>query len=265
MLDSVRNSVDASTPFKQMFFLLFGETLASFLGLLVTCFFIFHVWLMSKAMTTIEYCEKASKGTRYNDSPYEGSALGNVKSVLGDNWLLWMLPVSPPSGTGLVFMSEDTRLTADMEAGRALRRRSHPEASGMKRRNVRNPRPGAGARPGSSGGTGSAPGSGAPSSGSESPEVSDAGAVAVRFDERPVPSSPGLPVSSGTSYDKYSTFEGQGSAARVLEQAVVGVAPTTPRQSSELPPSEQAAAVAASAPEAAPRVEQAPHAEHTDP
>jgi len=44
MLDSVRNSVDSNTPFMTMFLLLFGETLAAFIGMLVTAFWLFHVW-----------------------------------------------------------------------------------------------------------------------------------------------------------------------------------------------------------------------------
>merc|ERR1719378_454982 len=50
MFSTVKNSVDSSTPFLTMFLVLFGETLACFLGLLVSLFFSFHIWLMLKAM-----------------------------------------------------------------------------------------------------------------------------------------------------------------------------------------------------------------------
>lgn len=128
MLGTVKNSTDARTPFMKMFLLLFGQTLACFLGLLVTLFFTFHIWLMMKSMTTIEFCEKSMKRTGYDTSAYDRGFYGNLRAVLGDNPALWLLPVSPPTGDGLVFTSfEDTplRLSKDMEAGRDLRKKSH--------------------------------------------------------------------------------------------------------------------------------------------
>merc|ERR1719389_1556225 len=110
-----------------MFALLFGETLAVFLGVLVSLFFTFHVWLMMKAMTTIEFCEKSMKRSSYDGSGYDRGLWGNIRAVLGDNPLLWFLPISPPTGDGLTFASfEDTplRLSKDMEAGNDLRRRT---------------------------------------------------------------------------------------------------------------------------------------------
>jgi len=129
MLGSVRNAMDPSTAFMKMFGLLFGETLSAFVGLLITMFFIFHVWLMLKAMTTIEFCEKSAKRVGYGASTYDRGVLGNIRAVLGDNPLLWLVPVAPPSGDGLNFASEDTRFAKDMEAGWGMRRRSHQKAS----------------------------------------------------------------------------------------------------------------------------------------
>eukprot|EP00747_Dinoflagellata_sp_TGD_P209424 gnl/TRDRNA2_/TRDRNA2_82820_c1_seq1.p2 gnl/TRDRNA2_/TRDRNA2_82820_c1~~gnl/TRDRNA2_/TRDRNA2_82820_c1_seq1.p2 ORF type:complete len:222 (+),score=43.92 gnl/TRDRNA2_/TRDRNA2_82820_c1_seq1:1-666(+) len=152
MLESVKDSVDSQTPFMKMFLLLFGETLAAFLGLLVTAFWSFHVWLMMKSMTTIEFCEKSMKKTGYDSSVYNRGICGNINAVLGDNMLLWLVPVSPPSGDGLNFVSEDMRLNKDMEAGRGLRRKTHQKAQlGLKAHRHRRPR---------TAGTGSAPGSG---------------------------------------------------------------------------------------------------------
>jgi len=152
MFGSVRDAMDPRTPFLTMFMLLFGETLACFLGFVVSAFFTFHVYLMMKAMTTIEYCEKAWKRTGYDASAYDRGCLGNIKAVLGENISLWLLPVSLPPGKGLVFVSEDMRLTKDMEVGRQVRRRAHqkPEPPVPKRRP---------AKPQVSGGTGSAPSS----------------------------------------------------------------------------------------------------------
>merc|ERR1719158_610453 len=56
MFESVQESVEVDTPFLTMSLLLFGETLASFLGILVTAFFCFHIYLMMRTMTTIEFC-----------------------------------------------------------------------------------------------------------------------------------------------------------------------------------------------------------------
>merc|ERR1719272_532035 len=111
-----------------MFLLLFGETLACFLGLLVTVFFCFHIWLMLKAMSTIEFCEKSMKRTSYDSSVYDRGFYGNIRSVLGDNPMLWLLPISPPSGDGYTFAStEETplRLSKDMEVGRDIRKKTH--------------------------------------------------------------------------------------------------------------------------------------------
>lgn len=124
--------LDNSTPFLTMHYILFGEMLAFFIGVLVTLFFTFHIWLMMKSMTTIEFCEKSlpkKEGERrnYDSSLYDLGVYGNIRVVLGDNPLLWLLPVAfgQPAGDGLNFVSSETRLTMDMEAGRGMRRKTH--------------------------------------------------------------------------------------------------------------------------------------------
>merc|ERR1740117_654349 len=122
MLGTVRESMDVDMRFSQVFWMLFGETLAAFLGLLVTIFFGFHVWLMFRAMTTIEFCEKKSGYTRgaegagFSNSVFDRGIYGNICAVLGDQPLLWLLPVSPPSGDGMRFhqVPENARLMSDM-------------------------------------------------------------------------------------------------------------------------------------------------------
>jgi hypothetical protein len=117
MVDSVQASVEEDTPFWEMFFCLFATTLASFLGLLVTAFFAFHIWLMTKSMTTIDFCEKALKKTSYENNIYDLGLWGNIKAVLGPNPILFLLPVSTPVGDGLTYMlspvDENSRLTTD--------------------------------------------------------------------------------------------------------------------------------------------------------
>jgi hypothetical protein len=129
MSESVIRSWDVNTPFVTMFFLLFGETLAVFLGLLISAFFLFHIWLMLKAMTTIEFCEKKmpKKGqeTSDADSIYDIGCFGNMRNVLGTNPLLWGLPIEADVGNGLVYETVETRLARDMEVGRGIRKKTH--------------------------------------------------------------------------------------------------------------------------------------------
>lgn len=138
---------DHDTPFTTMFALLFCETLAGLIGALVTTFFLFHVWLMFNAMTTIEFCEKRKLSSGYGGSPYDDGCWGNLNAVLGDRVLLWFLPCSPPSGSGLIFGGEARPLKA-MEANRGIPRKLTASAGRPPRRDHL------------AAGTGSAPGSG---------------------------------------------------------------------------------------------------------
>lgn len=124
MLRTVKDSVEGdSDPFFRMFFKLFGVTLAAFLALVVSIFFSFHIWLMLRAMTTIEFCEKSIKRVGYDTSVYDRGCWGNVTAVLGDNVLLWLLPTSLPPGNGLHYNAEDMLLAKDLEIGRGIRSR----------------------------------------------------------------------------------------------------------------------------------------------
>jgi len=133
MLGSFRDSLGTDTPFREMFLLLFAETLAVSLGTLVTVFFAFHIWLSSQAMTTIEFCEKSwkKKGSGPGSSKYDRGLWGNAVAVLGDYPLLWLLPVSPPAGDGLEWIREDTRLTKDVEAGHKIRKKQMDHGNGQ--------------------------------------------------------------------------------------------------------------------------------------
>merc|ERR1719446_116476 len=104
MAPSVQRSMLTDTPVTVMFFLLFGETLASFLCFLLTAFWAFHIWLTLRAMTTIEFCEKSlpSKPSEAGSSGYRSSydqgAGRNLTSVLGSNPLMMLLPITPSPG-----------------------------------------------------------------------------------------------------------------------------------------------------------------------
>jgi hypothetical protein len=112
--ESVMSAVEDSAPFATMFMRVFGLTLAFWIALVITLFFLFHLWLMLKAMTIIEFCEKsASKnesgatgswfpGSGYR-SGYDRGVYGNICAVLGDNPLLWFFPMNPPTGDGMNF------------------------------------------------------------------------------------------------------------------------------------------------------------------
>lgn len=132
-----------------MFLLLFGETLAAFLGFLVTVFFVFHIWLILKAMTTIEFCEKSMKRAGYDTSAYDRGICGNIRAVLGDNPFFWFVPFcSAPSGDGLSYFAEDTKLITDIRSepsGRKFKGVSERSSS----RTLVHRAPGTGSAPGS--------------------------------------------------------------------------------------------------------------------
>jgi len=127
MVESVRRAVDEDVPFSEMFFLFFGQTLAFFLGILVTAFLCFHIHLAARAMSTIEYCEKQLPGKKgqYEASIYDLGLLNNFKAILGPNVWLWFFPVSPPLGDGVDYVIESKLTGRRLEAGKGIRRKSH--------------------------------------------------------------------------------------------------------------------------------------------
>ena len=86
------------------FFIVFSWMFAALLGVVLVCFFIFHLWLMSRSYTTIEFCEKRNAGHSkrnvkgmkvreiYSKSPYDRGIYNNWKHLLGPNPLLWFFP-----------------------------------------------------------------------------------------------------------------------------------------------------------------------------
>merc|ERR1719491_1831817 len=134
MGESVVRAWDVNTPFITLFCLLFGESLTIFLGGLISTFFAFHIWLMLKAMTTIEFCEKKMpKGGKDSEkeakiekkSAYDLGPWGNVRAVLGPNPATWLVPTEPPIGDGLDFVTAETRLTKNLEPEGGVRRKMH--------------------------------------------------------------------------------------------------------------------------------------------
>jgi len=83
------------------FLLMFGMTLSTIMAVLLTFFFAFHVRLMFVATTTVEWCEKRTRGNWMPD--YRHGWYENIQAVLGPQPLLWLLPLGSMSGNGLIF------------------------------------------------------------------------------------------------------------------------------------------------------------------
>lgn len=103
MFESVWWSTRIDVSVSMMIALAAGETFSTFLAVTVSAFFGFHVWLMSKSMTTVEYCEKSLKKVSYNSSIYSQGLYKDICAVLGPQPLLWLLPISLPDGDGMTF------------------------------------------------------------------------------------------------------------------------------------------------------------------
>lgn len=109
LTETVKQSVLEETAPTNRFLLVLGLTLAIIMGVLMSTFLSFHTWLMMKGMTTIEFCEKSMSSSRFevelrtNGVSYDLGCLMNLKAVFGPRWWLWLLPVSPPEGNGVIF------------------------------------------------------------------------------------------------------------------------------------------------------------------
>eukprot|EP00928_Gymnodinium_smaydae_P054676 TRINITY_DN38408_c0_g1_i1.p1 TRINITY_DN38408_c0_g1~~TRINITY_DN38408_c0_g1_i1.p1 ORF type:complete len:302 (-),score=36.67 TRINITY_DN38408_c0_g1_i1:35-940(-) len=103
MFESVWWSTRVDVAIPMMLSLIAAYVLASFLLVLVTAFLTFHIWLTSKAMTTIEFCEKALKNKKYDSSVFRLGLYDDICAVLGPNPLLWLLPIGLPEGDGITW------------------------------------------------------------------------------------------------------------------------------------------------------------------
>jgi len=122
MSETLHRALTEETTFVRRFLVVFGMTLSVMMGVLLTLFFGLHVWLMHKATTTIEFCEKAYKRNGKDSgtvSIFQCGFIHNIQSVLGTNPLLWLLPCFPPEGDGLHFKVNRTQdsLKAPLQPG----------------------------------------------------------------------------------------------------------------------------------------------------
>lgn len=100
-----------TVDYRIAYYIITSYILASTLWFVITGFFIFHLWLISKQYTTIEYCEKRSEGdSTFKKSPYNLGIFRNLQSILGNNVLLWFIPVCKS-----IFQSLCPNLDANLE------------------------------------------------------------------------------------------------------------------------------------------------------
>lgn len=119
LFDSVWWSTRTDVNVCMMFALMSGEALATFMMVMTTSFLVFHVWLMLKSMTTVEFCEKSLKKQGYNASIYSLGSYANLCAVLGPQPLLWFLPVSMPVGNGIMWDADAPAMTASAASSSA--------------------------------------------------------------------------------------------------------------------------------------------------
>lgn len=96
--------------YRVAYFIVTCYLLACVLGLLVTCFFGFHCYLILCQYTTIEFCEKRTSNSFHKFKPYNHGLCQNLMASLGSNPLLWLIPVCKPFLIWLtVFRSKSRR------------------------------------------------------------------------------------------------------------------------------------------------------------
>lgn len=93
MSESVSEARYKDMPNSNRKILVFAWVQAIFFATLMSVFSGFHIYLMLKSSTTIEYCESR---TRQGENPIGGpetSVYDKIAAVLGPNPLLWLVPV----------------------------------------------------------------------------------------------------------------------------------------------------------------------------
>jgi len=106
---SIVESVEQEMPVCQRFLLLLCFSTSSIMGGLLVVFAAFHVMLMLRGLTTIEFCEKMSIVSSGKCSKYDMGAYRNIMAVFGPRPYTWLLPLDPPAGDGLRFVKPRVR------------------------------------------------------------------------------------------------------------------------------------------------------------
>ena len=84
----------------QVFFLTEGLCISSLVSLVLTPFTAFHLFLVARNQTTLEYCEGQNRTVSY-----DFGLLYNFAEIFGYNPLLWPLPLATTHGSGIQFPS----------------------------------------------------------------------------------------------------------------------------------------------------------------
>lgn len=121
MIESTNRAIADDAHFVVMFALMYGLTVSGFMTITLNVFLLFHAILLWKNMSTIEYCEKSAPRTLDDEdeprekpvwfgfgmSKYDMGPMFNIKASLGENPLLWFLPVGGPMGDGTRFRTTE--------------------------------------------------------------------------------------------------------------------------------------------------------------
>jgi hypothetical protein len=116
LVPTVSDSVVQEMPISSRFALVLAITLSTLMGIVMLVFLAFHFWLATKAMTTIEFCEKTTGGWgdfhRFGANYHRGF-YNNMKAVFGPRPALWWLPLDPPEGDGLTWFAKSNKGLGD--------------------------------------------------------------------------------------------------------------------------------------------------------
>lgn len=83
-----------SFDYKIAYFIVTSYVLSVVLGALITAFWFFHIYLQCCQYTTIEFCEKRGKEDSFHaKQPFNRGFCENFKTALGQNPLLWLMPI----------------------------------------------------------------------------------------------------------------------------------------------------------------------------
>jgi len=101
----------SSYPFEELFPKSTGLSIAvsvffGFFATVFTFFCCFHFFLVGSSYTTLEFRERISN-TKTNASPYDIGFYRNICAVLGENPLLWLIPVLNSPGEGVSFSRQE--------------------------------------------------------------------------------------------------------------------------------------------------------------
>lgn len=103
MFDTVWWSTRVDVPVFTMCFVTAGAALGAVLLVLTSAFLGFHMYLIVRALTTVEFCEKSTRREHQVASVYSRGVYQNICAVLGPVPSLWLLPVSFPVGDGMTW------------------------------------------------------------------------------------------------------------------------------------------------------------------